>query len=539
MTAPSAARPASVSSTSPFSNRDFRALWTGALGSHVGTWMQNVAAAWLMTSLTTSPALVALVQTATSLPIFLLALPSGALADIVNRRRLLLATQSWMCAVALTLSVLTFAGAITPWALLLLTFTLGLGAALTAPAWQAATPEVVPREQLPAAVALNAAAFNGARAVGPALGGVVVGAVGPAAAFLLNAASYIGVITAVFRWRPAASVRDVPGERFTGAIRAGVRYARHSPPLRTVMIRAGASVLFATAVWALLPVLARERFGLGSTGYGLLLGSLGAGAVVSAAFLTRLHGRFGMNGVVNGSVVVFALAMAWSATTRSAWLAGPMLLAGGAAWVGMVSTFNITAQLGSPAWVRARALAAFMLVSQGGMAAGSALWGLVASAWSVQTALLVASAGLVATLALSRRFPIGDQPVDLSPSGHWQRPRTAVEPERHLPVLVTVEYRVGPDRAGEFAAAMLDLRTVRRRDGADNWGLFRDLADPDRFVETFLVESWDEHLRQHARVTVRDREIQARVRACHSGPGDPVVSHLVAAVMPRRWWRVW
>lgn len=516
---------------SPLRNPLFRALWLAALGSNVGTWMQNVSAAWLMTSLTESTTVVALVQTATSLPFFLVAIPAGALADIVDRRRLLLVMQTWMCAAAAVLGLITMAGAVTPLSLLLLTFALGLGSAVNAPAWQAITPEVVSRSQLPAAVALNSAGFNVARAVGPALGGLVVGALGAGAAFLVNAASFLGILAVVARWRPERRPAVMPSERLSGAMRAGIRYVRHAGPLRGILVRSGTCMAFGTALWALLPVLARDRMALGSTGYGLLLGCLGAGAVAGSFALPKLRRRLGADPVVSIATVLFAGVTALCGYTTSMPIIAGALLVGGFGWIGLMSSFNVAVQLTAPSWVKARALATYMLVFQGAMAGGSVLWGFVAEQASLGVSLYVAAAGLAATLVLARRFPVEvSEAADVTPSMHWTAPETVVNPDpRDGPVLVTVEYRIQPESVAPFLTAMEGVRRIRLRDGAEAWGIFQDLADATRFFETFLVESWDEHLRQHARVTISDRDVEERARRHHSGPKPPVVSHLIAS----------
>jgi len=525
---------AQETAVAPLRNPLFRALWTAALVSNVGGWMQSVAAAWQMTSLTSSPILIALVQTAATLPVFLVALPAGALADIVDRRRLLIVMQVWMIGVAGLLGVMTLAGAVTPWLLLGMTFALGLGAAMNAPAWQAIIPEAVSREQLPAAVALNSAGFNVARAVGPALGGIVISAAGVAAGFLLNAVSFFGVLIVIQKWKPPPRVSIAPAERLVGAMRVGLQYARHDTALLAVMVRAGASLVSATAIWALLPLLARERLGMGATGYGVLLGCLGSGAVLGAALLPRLLRFGGPDAVVNGSTLAFALVTAAMAVTLHRITAGAVLLVGGVAWIGLLSTFNTAAQLSTPGWVKARALALYLLVSQGALAIGSAVWGAIAAEAGTPSALLLASIVLAGTVLLTNRFPLPRQKADLLPSRHWPAPEVAMSIEPHdRPVLVTVEYRIPDDRAVPFVRAMSDIRRRRLRDGASNWGLYRDLAEPTRFVESFLVESWAEHLRQHERVTMDDRDVEADARAYHIGPEAPVVSHLLAAPVAR------
>jgi MFS family permease len=510
----------------------FRALWVAAVVSNVGTWMQNVGAVWLMTALTPSPLLIALVQTATSLPFFLLALPAGALADVVDRRRLLLATQAWMLAASAALGVLALVGAIGPWSLLALTFLVGAGAAMNGPAWQAIVPELVPRAELSAAVALNGAGVNVARAVGPALGGVVIALAGTAAVFLLNAASFVGVIVALWRWRCEARPTRLPPEDLGPAVRAGLRYARHAPALLAVLARGAIAIAGASALWALLPVVARDQLGLGPVGYGTLLGSLGAGAVAAAAVLPRLGTRFSADRVVTLSTVLFAAVTVVLGLVRGFPAACVVVAIGGAAWLAMMATFNVAAQIAAPAWVQARALALYLLVFQGGLAAGSAAWGGLAERIGAPAALAGAGATLVVGLAAIAGWRLAPgEALDLSPSAHIPEPSVVIEPAHDGgPVLVMIEYRIDPARAGAFRRAMREIGRVRRRDGATRWGIFQDPADPARWVELFRLESWLEHLRQHERATVADRMTWENTRRFHVGDAPPRVTHLVAAL---------
>jgi MFS family permease len=492
--------------------------------------MQNVGAAWLMTDLAASPLTVALVQAATNLPFFVLAIPAGALADIVDRRRLLLVAQSWMILVAVALAVVTFTGQMTPWLLLALTFLLGLGSALNAPAWQATTPDLVPREEIPAAIALSGISVNGARAVGPALGGLMVAAAGPGATFLFNAVSFLGVLFVLARWRRRQETSALPAERFVGAMRAGLRYVGHAPAFQAVLLRTMAFVSGGISLLALLPVLIRQDPDLGPAHYGILLGCFGAGAVIAVVLLPALVGRVGVDRTITVSFLAFAamtLAVAWLPYYA---LRCVLVLLAGAAWLAALTRLNATAQAAVPRWVRARALAVYLLVFYGGMAAGSALWGFVADQAGVALALTASAAwmfvGLLATIGF--RLPEGEG-AELEPSRHW--PEMAVAPGLELergPVLVTVEYRINPARAGEFQDAICPLRAARLRDGAFRWDLFQDAADPARIVEVFLVESWVEHLRQHERVTVDDRQVEEAVRAFQVGGAPPVVKHHIA-----------
>jgi MFS family permease len=520
-------RPASA--WAPLRHALFRALWVAAVASNVGTWMQEVGQAWLMTTLEPSPLMVALLQTVESVPMFLLALPAGALADVIDRRRLLLGTQGWMAVAAASLGVLTLLGLVTPWSLLVFVFALGLGAALNMPAWQAVIPELVPRDELPAAVALNSVGFNVARAVGPALGGLVVAAVGSGVAFLLNAVSFLGVLLVLYSWRRRQHESLLPTERVLGAVRAGLRYVRHAPPLQTVLVRTSVFMVCASALWALLPVVARTHLEVGSVGYGLLLGCLGGGAVAGALVLPRVRRKLSTDGVIAAATIVFAVATVALAVVPVPVLLGVALLAGGSAWMAVMASFTVAAQVSAPGWVRARALAVYFLAFQGGMAGGSALWGAVAQHAGLSVALWAAAAGLIAGLVVMLRFPLTWESVDLTPSQHWRDPVVVTNPDPDQgPVLVTVEYRIDPRRGAEFAEAMEAVGRARKRDGAITWGIFHDVADPGRYLETFVVESWAEHLRQHERVTMADQLLEERARAFHLGDGPLVVSHFIA-----------
>lgn len=515
---------------SPLRYPIFRALWTASLVSNIGTWMQNVGGVWLMTSLSLSPLMVALMQTATSLPVFLVGLPAGALADIVDRRRLLLFTQGLMLVAAAFLSVLTFIEAISAWGLLALTFVLGLGVALNTPTWQAVMPDLVPRPDLPAAVALNGVTVNVGRAVGPALGGLLVAAAGPGAVFLLNALSFIGILAVVYRWRVERQESILPAERVLSATRAGLRYVHYAPEVRAVLVRAGIFISSASALWALLPLLARRELGLGAVGFGVLLGSLGVGAVAGVTVLPRVRAKVSLDLLLAVATGVFALATAALALMRSVIALSAVMVAGGVAWIALMASFNTAAQTTAPTWVRARALGAYLLVFQGGLALGSVIWGAVAARAGIRAALLVSAAALIVGLAAMVRWPMAGAALDLRPALHWPEPRIEIEPRADEgPVQVVLEYRINPEQAAEFAAAMRALGRVRRRDGAIQWGLFRDAAESTRYVETFLVESWVEHLRQHQRVTVADRAIEDRARAFHLGDTPPQVSHFIYA----------
>jgi MFS family permease len=538
---PNVERPEPPSALAPLRRPVFRALWIAALVSNVGTWMQSVGAVWQIGTVSGSATLVALVQTAVSLPIVLLALPAGAAADVVDRRRLLLATQTWMLLSAAALCAATLLGLASPAVVLALTFLLGLGNAANAPAWQATIPELVGSRLLAPAVALNSAGFNIGRAIGPALGGLVVAAAGPAAVFGLNALSYLGVLAVLWRWRRPPQDKLGAGEQMLGAIGAGIRYVRFAPLLRAVLLRTALFILPASALWALLPVVAREGLGLDATGFGLLLGALGIGSVAGAVVLPRLRRAVPIDRRVVAATCLYALATVVLAVVGSALVVGLAMVAAGMAWLAILTSFNVATQTAVPRWVRARALAVYLLVFQGGLAVGSAGWGVVAGRLGERTALLAAAASFGLGLLAALRWRLqGIGALDLTPSVRPE-PVTVIDPEPDDgPVLVLVRYRVDPARAEAFASAMRAMRRVRRRDGAYRWGLFEDVADPSCFVETYVVRSWAEHLRQHERFTAEDLAVRDRVRSFHIGDDPPAVSHYIhpdAAMTQRRWVR--
>jgi MFS family permease len=476
--------------------------------------MQDVGAGWLMTSLSSSPSLVALVEAADSFPVMLLALPAGALADIVDRRRLLIAIQVYLLIVAGTLGVLTLLELTSVWILLGFTFALGVGAAMMLPAWGAIVPELVPADQMPAAVALNSIAINASRAVGPAIAGVLVAAVGPWLVFVLNALSYVGILAALLSWRREHHKSTLPAERFLTAIRVGMRFVMHTRGLQVVLIRGSAFFVFAAATWSLFPLIVRQELGRGPEIYGLLLTCIGGGAVAGAVLLPRIRAKMSRDAVVAGASALYALAALALAHVQNIGLLSVAMLATGVAWISILSALQVAAQMTLPAWVRARGLAAFVVVFMGGMALGSVLWGQVATRIGIPAALTTAALGMVVAIGLTWRFKLGHHEIlDFTPTLDWAAPVLAEIPEPDSgPVMVTIEYRVQPTKRAEFVAAMQAVREMRRRNGAYFWELFHDSADPARYIECFMDESWLEHLRQHERASVADAAIRQRAK---------------------------
>ena len=536
MSDPTPSSSADSDAWAPLRRPVFRSLWVAALVSNIGTWMQSMGAAWLMTELTQSPARVALVQAAQSLPLFLLALPAGALADIVDRRRQLIAAQTWMLVFAGLLTATTFAGLTTPGWLLTATFLIGCGAAATVPAFSASIQELVPRAELQAAVALNGLSINVSRAVGPALAGLIVVWSGTASVFLLNTLSFLGVILALRAWKRLPTPGDMPAERLLGALRTGYRYARHAPLLQRVLLRALAFFPFASAVWALLPLVASRELGGDARLYGALLGCIGVGAVTAALLLPRITRRLSRDRLVALASLLYAGAVASLWALPSAWAAALAMLVVGGCWMAVLSSMQVAVQTALPPWVRGRGLALYWVVLMGSMAAGSVGWGQVAEWIGIREALAASAvAGALVVLATLRLRIGGHEDLDLTPSMHWPTPMPATEPEPDAgPVLVTVEYRVRAKHVTRFLKAMRTVRRMRLRDGASYWQIFRDTEDPERLVEHFVTESWAEHLRQHGRVTKADRDIEQRIRRLHAGDAPPKVTHYIAGGAPLR-----
>lgn len=519
------------SAWSPLANPVFRALWLAVLAGNIGTWVHDVAATWRMADLTGSPLMVAAVQSATTLPMALLALVAGTLADIVDRRRYLIATQLFMMLVAAILTLLAYMDLLGPTSLLALTFAMGCGAAMALPAQAAITPELVPRAQLASAVALHSVGINIARSIGPALGGAVVASLGAAWAFGINALSILLVVLVLWWWKRMPEASKLPPEGFGLALRAGLRYARYAEAFRSVLAKTASFFLFAAATTALLPVLVRERLGGGSESFGLLLGSIGVGALLGALLLPKLRARLDRDQMVlYASLVLSACAATLALFDSIPWLC-VLMMVNGLAWITVLSSLQVAAHTAVPGWVRARAFSLYLVVFSLGLSLGSLGWGAVAQHIGVPAALLMAATALALSATWARRFRIaGTETLDHVASEHWPMPPASeAMSSASGPVLITVEYRIDATSRELYIALMQDMGGRRKRDGAVQWGLMEDTETPGDFLEYFLVGSWLEHLRQHERVTREDERLQAALRALHRGAQPPKVRHLLGA----------
>ncbi len=513
---------APVSAWAPLRIGVFRAIWIAALVANLGSWMQLVAASWLMTTLTGSAALVALLQTANSLPGVAFALPAGALADVFDRRRLILLAQGWQLAVAAAVGTLTLAHAITPPLLLGLTLALAAGTTLGLPAFSAVTPELVPREQLAAAVSASSLSFTAALAVGPAIGGVLVSTLGPGFVFLLNAALFFCAVVVVSGWRRQRPIGNLPPEHVGSAIRTGIRYAVNAPELLTVLARAGAHVTLFIALPSLLSVVTRQRLHGTASDFGLLLGLFGLGGVLAAVFLPVLRRRLPTDQLVSSAAITLGLVVFAVGQARSTLVVAPLLPVAGFASMTCMSSFNIAAQEVLPAWVRGRGLAVFQLTFQLSVAVGAALWGTVAARFGLQVALTAAGLGLIASAALAIRLKLSAADgVDVTPA---YRPYPHIDVEvrpEDGPVLISVEYQVPPERLAALKEATPELRRARQREGAMHWALYADVERPNLHLESYMVASWIEHRRQAERRTATDQAAIDRAAGIHAGEEPP------------------
>ncbi len=498
--------------------------------------MHDVGAAWLMTSLTSKPLLVALVQAMSSLSIFLLALPAGAFADIIDRRIYLIFLQTYMMIIAGILAVVTFLGDMSPNLLLFLTFCLGAGNALSAPTWLALMSELVPPKHLSSAVTLIGVNINLSRAIGPALGGVIIAAAGPAAVFAINALSFFGIIISLFSWKSAPKESSLPAERLLGAMRASIRYVRGSPALQTLLLKSCAFFGFASGVWALLPLVARTQLHVGPMGYGILFACLGVGAVIGAVILPKLREYLNCDQLIFMGGIGFSLTAFTMALSKGFYFACGAMVLGGVAWTAVLATLTTLIQQVVSSWVRARAISVFLAIFFGGMAAGSVLWGWLASHLTISISLLLSAIGLIIANFLTYAFTSGQKLIlDQTPSGRMPAP-VIEDPPRYEegPVLVIIEYYVNRDQIENFSCVMKSLRRIRMRDGAFFWNLFQDIEDRKKFIECYMIESWLEHLRQHERMSVSDHEVIEKAGSFHEGKEPPRVFHFVARELPRK-----
>ncbi|TGQ82311.1 MFS transporter [Mesorhizobium sp. M8A.F.Ca.ET.207.01.1.1] len=519
----------SVSALAPFRHGIFRAVWGASLVSNFGGLIQGVGAAWMMTTIATSPYQVALVQASTTLPIMLFALVAGAIADSFDRRKVMLVAQTFMLVVSVLLTAFTYLDLITPWTLLAFTFLIDSGTALNSPSWQASVGDIVPRNKVPAAVALNSMGFNLTRSVGPAIGGIIVAAAGAAAAFAANAVSYIGLIVVLARWKPDLPVSTLPRESLGAAMGAGLRYVAMSPNIGKVLVRGAAFGFSAGAVLALLPLVARDVVKGDALTYGIMLGAFGIGAVGGALISVRLRQLLSSETMVRCAFAGFAACAFNAAISQHAWQTSLGLLVGGACWVIALSHFNVTVQMATPRWVVGRVLSVYQTATFGGIALGSWIWGVVADAHGAETALIAAAIAMLAGGAIGLVLPLPQQQVlNLDPLNRFREPHLALDLKpRSGPIAIMIEYVIRREDEAEFLATMAERGRIRRRDGARNWTLARDLENPSIWIEHYHTPTWLEYVRHNGRITHADAMVGERLRALHSGDEPPRVRRVI------------
>ncbi|KRA99047.1 hypothetical protein ASD83_00440 [Devosia sp. Root685] len=521
--------PERTSITAPFRHETFRTLWLATLFSNLGGLVQAVGAGWMMTTLTTSHNMVALVQASNTLPIMVFSIAAGALADNFDRRSVMLVAQSGMAVVSLLLAVTAWMGLLNPWLLLTFTFLIGCGTALFNPSWQASMGDIVPREDLPGAVTLNAMGFNMMRSVGPAVGGMIVAFAGASAAFALNAVSYLALIGALWRWKPQKVKARLPRENLGSAMWAGVRYMSLSPNLLSVLFRGFLFGFAAIVIMALLPSVAEEYVGGGALVYGTLLGCFGLGAIVGAFVNGPVRQRFSNEVIVRLACLGFALSCIGLAFSRDPLLSHLVLLPAGACWVLSLSLFNVSIQLSAPRWVVGRALSLYQTATFGGMAGGSWVWGMTADAADPQWALVAAGGVLLVCLVVGFRLPLPQfNDRDLNPLDTFNEPLLKLDlMPRSGPIMIMIDYQIAQEDIPRFLALMSERRRIRIRDGARQWAVLRDLEKPYIWVESYHVPTWIDYVRHNLRRTKADADNTEQLRALHRGPGMPVVHRMI------------
>lgn len=521
--------PQRASSFAPFRHDSFRALWTATLASNLGGLIQTVGAGWMMATIATSNDMVALVQAANTLPIMLFSLIAGALADSFDRRHVMLVAQTLLILVSTTLAIFAYGGLLTPWLLLTFTFLVGCGTALHNPSWQASMGDLVPRDDLPAAITLNSMSFNLMRSIGPALGGFIVAVAGAASAFALNALSYIPLIVALKRWQPEPRPSALPREYLGSAIWAGLRYVSMSPNLLKVVFRSLLFGLAGIAILALLPLVTRDLVEGDAFSYGVILGFFGIGAIIGALLNAPVRERWHNETIVRGAFLVLALSAIGLAASRQMWLTCLLVIPAGACWVMALSLFNVTVQLSTPRWVVGRALALYQTAAFGGMAVGSWIWGMVAEAHGTSTSLVVAGVVLVAGALLGLRLSLPEfGTVDLSPLNQFNEPKLRLDIRaRSGPIMILVTYEIDQEDVNDFLTVMRRRRRIRLRDGARQWTLLRDLEHPRIWTESYHVATWVEYIRHNRRRTHADAEVFEQIRALHRGAQPPHVQRLI------------
>ena len=517
--------------TAPFQSPLFRVMWLTMTISNIGTWMNEIGSTWLMASMPTSAMYIALIQTAISLPFLFLAYPAGTLADLVSHRRMLIVIHVFMFITAVGLTLFAFYDAITPLSLLLFTFALGIGNAVMRPAWAASVPDFAPREHLGSSITLNTLSTNVTRAIGPAIGGILIFKAGTTAIFALNALSFTVMIYSLYKWQPKKTITSsvLPVERFLGAFKSGLRYTKNVPSLRIVLFRSFCFFFFASVTWALLPVIIIREMHMSAQNYGISMAVIGIGTIAGAFLLPKCHRILVRNQIISIATLLLALPLLLLAYSSNLWTLTITLISLGIAWIFSFSSFILAAQLVVPNWVRARTISLVMLTFGGSTALGSLLWGRLSDAYSTHTSISIAAVGLLMTLFLSKRFAVANDKLDVDTAAQWaiSIPEESIEADKG-PVMVVIEYCIPTDKTEQFLTLMTEMRANRQRNGAYFWQIFHDANDQQLFSEVYLSESWLEVLRQRQRMTAPEVAVRDKVMALHEGDKPPLISIKVA-----------
>ena len=517
----------------PLRHKVFRTLWLTWLTASICMWMNDVAAAWTMTSLTSSATLIALVQTASSLPVLLLGVPSGALADIVNRKHYFVFAQIWLASNATLLMLTLIFGILNPYLLLFLTFTNGIGLAMRWPIFAAIVPEIVPRESLSSALALNAIAMNTSRIVGPLTAGAIIALAGSTYVFALNMILCVITTVVVMRWKYQSYVSTLPGERFVGAMRVGMQYAWQSNRMRNIIFRAFLFFFQSTGLIALLPVIAKTHFEGDAHTFTLLLACLGLGAIIAGSQLPLLRKYVKSTDLISYGLFVLAFTSVGVVLAPNIWLASLLMLISGAAWISIANSLTTSAQLTLPGWVRARGMSIYQMGLMGGSAAGAAVWGKLAEEFDVVISIILSSIFGLIVLFFLRKFRIDSHPLeDFTPVCPIERPDPIAEVELEAgPIAISIEYQTSPERIEEFKKMMVKTRKSRLKQGALSWSLFEDAEYQGRFVEEYIFETWADYLRRFDRFTTEDLNMQEERHRFHILEQPPKITRRIAAAI--------
>jgi len=517
-------------SSSALSEPLFRTIWIAAVFSQIGVWVQDIGANWVMTELTKSPLTISMLQVALALPTFIVALPAGVLTDLLSKRKILLITSLWMLIIAIVLSILTHFSLLNEWIILGLIFLYGLGNSFYNPAWQATVPDIVSEKNLISAIALNSASINIARAVGPAIGGLLISLTGPAATMIFNALSFVGLMYIIFRWKEEKHESNLPKEHFFEALKVGVRFVSNSTDFKIVLLRTGVFLFFGSALWALLPYVLRAKLGYGSHEFGISMGVIGAGALLTSFSLIKLRSTLGVEKALALGKILMSLSLLGLALITNLQYMLVNLFFAGAGWITVISGLHTSSITVLPKWIRGRALSLYNLVFFGSMALGSFLWGFLAEKISSDQTLILASGGMFLSILLGFKYvlPLGTK--DLDPSKHWHDPHDNFSFSEDIKgkVKIEIHYEVKEENHKEFLKLIFQMKPIRRSQGGFNWDIFQHGESTNNFIEVFHIESWEQHLHQHHRFTKDDRLLEEKIHKLHIGEDRPKVSHYIS-----------